>query len=79
MFWSLAQDIAAQYVGGNLHWNSSNRSSGSYIHIAQIREWGASFVNTICAVDDEVWIGTGDGVSRFLDGNWSVLSSAETG
>lgn len=77
--WSLAQDSQLNMWVGTCIGILQTGPAGSYIHHSSDTGVGASFVNTICAVDDEVWIGTGDGVSRFLDGNWSVLSSAETG
>lgn len=36
-------------------------------------------LKTICPIGDGVWIGGSEGVSRYQNGTWSLLSSAEAG
>lgn len=76
--WSLAQDSQQNMWVGTCIGLLKTGPSGSAIYQTADTGVGTAFINTICAVDDEVWIGS-NGVSRYLDGNWSVLSAAEAG
>jgi len=77
--WSLAQDTQHNlWIGGCLHllkWSPTESESFT----ATQTGISASFINTICPVGDGVWIGNFDGVSRYADGVWAVLTSAEAG
>jgi len=77
--WSLAQDSQLNMWVGTCIGLLKTGPSGSIVYQSNDTGVGVNFINTICAVGDEVWIGTANGVSCYINGSWNVLSSAEVG
>ncbi len=77
--WSLAQDSQLNMWVGTCIGLLKTGPSGSELFSSNVTGVGTAHISTICSVGDEVWIGTGNGVSRYVDGTWNVLSSTEVG
>lgn len=77
--WSLAQDSQLNMWVGTCIGLLKTGPSGSVVYQSNDTGVGATIINTICAVGNEVWIGTANGVSCYINGSWNVLSPTEVG
>ena len=76
--WALAQDSQLNMWVGTCIGLLKTGAEGSQIF--QGADLGVNgWARTICPVGDGVWVGTSGGISRYENGNWNVLSSAEAG
>lgn len=77
--WALEQDSSLNMWVSTCIGLLRTGPSGSQIFDSVDTGISVSYLYTICAVDDGVWIGGEQGVSRYQNGTWSVLTTAEAG
>ncbi|MCB5253749.1 MAG: two-component regulator propeller domain-containing protein [Candidatus Cloacimonadaceae bacterium] len=77
--WSLAQDRLLNIWVGTCIGLLKTGPSGSELIAYNAPGLGGGYIETICPVGDGVWIGNNQGVSRYEDGIWTPISSAEAG
>ena len=75
---SLAQDSGLNIWVGTCIGILRTGPSGSQVFREETGVYSGR-TESICAVNDEVWIGTHNGVSRYRNGVWDVLTAAEAG
>jgi ligand-binding sensor domain-containing protein len=77
--WSLAQDSERNIWVGTCIGLVRNGPSGSLHFSTPINSVSFMRIKSICAVNDEVWIANSNGVGRYRDGEWDLLSTTDTG
>ena len=76
--WALAQDRQLNVWVGTCIGLLKTGPSGSQVFHYEAGI-GGGYLETICPVEDGVWIGNNQGVSRYTDGIWTPITTAEAG
>jgi ligand-binding sensor domain-containing protein len=77
--WALAEDRMLNIWVGTCIGLLKTGPSGSQVFNSIDHGIGGGYMETICPVGDGVWIGNDQGVSRYADGVWTPITTAEAG